>query len=106
MSMQSNVGIAGSAALSGQRGMERAATAMEIAGGEVLQASIEALQRDGQGGSRDTVSLSDAARSASIEDGLLDASSARISYAANIRVVKATDARFEEMINIGLEYVR
>ena len=106
MSMQSNVGIAGSAAISGQRGMERAAAVIESSGAEVLQGSIEALQRDGQGSTRDTVSLSDAARAASVEDGLLDGNAARITYAANVRVIKATDARFEEMINIGLEYVR
>ena len=106
MSMQSNVGIAGSAAVSGQRGMERAAAVIENAAGEVLQGTLDAISRDGGGSTRDTVTLSDEARSASIEDGLLDSGSARISYAANIRVVKASDDRFHEMINIGLEYVR
>jgi hypothetical protein len=106
MSMQSNVGIAGSAAVAGQRGMERAAAVIENAAGEVLQGTLDAISRDGGGSASDTVTLSDEARSASIADGLLDGGSARISYAANIRVVKASDDRFHEMINIGLEYVR
>ena len=105
-SMQPNVQLAGIAALSGQRGMERASLALEAAGAQVAAGALEAVGAESGSGTQDTVTLSDEARSASIEDGLLDASSARISYAANIRVVRATDDRFNQMIDIGLEYVR
>lgn len=106
MSMQSNVQLAGTAAMAGQRGMERANVALEAAAGEVAAGTLEAVGADLGSNTRDTVSISDEARANSIEDGLLDANSARISYAANIRVVKATDDRFNQMIDIGLEYVR
>ena len=105
-SMQPNVQLAGTAAIAGQRGMERASLAIEAAAAQVVAGALEAVGAEVGAGTRDTVTLSDQARSASIEDGLLDASSARITYASNIRVVRATDDRFQQMIDIGLEYVR
>jgi hypothetical protein len=102
--MDSLYSIAGSSALDASlQGLERSREGLQGAADEVLSATIQTL--NGVSGTNDTVSISDAARSisaGSLEGGLLDARTAKITYAANVAVVRTTDEQFQDMLDLAV----
>ena len=92
--------LAGSTALeSALQGLERSRDGLQGAADEVLAATVQAV--NGVTGTGDTVTISDAAKApSSLEGGLLDARTSRITYAANIAVVRTADEQFEDMLDL------
>ena len=106
MPLQANINLAGSSSLeSAQRGMERGAEAIKNAAEVVLEGTVETL--NGGGSIRDTVTLSEEARSkGGLESAFVQSASGQLVYGANLRVVAATEDRFAEMVDIATQNVR
>jgi hypothetical protein len=100
--MDSLFQLAGSTALeAAMQGLDRSKAGLQGAADEVLEATVQAV--NGAGGTADTVSISDVAHgisNGSLEGGLLDAKTSRVTYAANIAVVRTVDEQFEDMLDM------
>ena len=102
--MDSLYSIAGSSAIDAAlQGLERSREDLQTAADEVVSATVQHL--NGANGTADTVTISEIARgvaSGSLEGGLLDARTARLTYAANVAVVRAADEQLEDMLDIAV----
>jgi len=100
--MDSLFSIAGSTAIEAAlQGLERSRDGLQGAADEVLSATVQAV--NGVSGTADTVTISDAARSGasgSLENGLLDANTARLTYSMNVAVVRTADEQFQDMLDM------
>jgi len=94
--------LAGSTALEAAlQGLERSRDGLQGAADEVLEATVQAVS--GVSGTADTVTISDVAQGIStgtLEGGLIDAKTSRLTYAANIAVVRTADEQFEDMLDM------
>lgn len=102
--MDSLYSLAGSSAIDAAlQGLERSRDGLQGAADEVLDATVQAL--NGPSGTADTVSISDVARgisSGSLENGLLDANTAKLTYAMNVAVVRTADEQFQDMLDLAV----
>ena len=96
--------IAGSTALEAAlQGLDRSGNSLQGAADEVLSATVQAVGPVSE--TADTVTVSDAARQAasgSLEDGLLGANTAKLTYAANVAVVRTADGQLEDMLDLAV----
>ncbi len=100
--MDSLYQLAGSTALeAAMQGLGRSRDGLQSAADQVLEATVQAVS--GAGGTADTVSISDVAKgisNGSLEGGLIDAKTSRVTYAANVAVVRSVDEQFEDMLDM------
>ena len=100
--MDSVFQLAGSTALEAAlQGLERSREGLQGAADEVLAATVQAV--NGVSGTADTVTVSDVAKqvsSGSLEGGLIDAKTSRLTYAMNIAVVRTVDEQFQDMLDM------
>ena len=94
--------LAGSTALEAAlQGLERSREGLQGAADEVLEATVQSV--NGVSGTADTVSVSDIAQqvsTGSLEGGLIDAKTSRLTYAMNIAVVRTADEQFQDMLDM------
>jgi hypothetical protein len=102
--MDNLISISGSGAVeAAKQGMERSREGLQGAANEVLSATVQAL--NGPSGTADTVTVSDTAKgmlSGSLESGLLDARTSRLTYAMNVAVIRTADEQFQDMLDIAV----
>ncbi len=92
-----------SAAESALAGMQRSRASLQAAADEVVTGTVQAL--NGASGTSDTVTLSDAAKqvaAGSLEHGMVQANTARLTYSMNVAVVRAADEQFQDMLDIAV----
>ena len=96
--------IAGSSAVDAAlQGLERSREDLQTAADEVVSATVQAV--NGVTGTGDTVTISDIAKgisAGSLEGGLLDSRTARVTYAANVAVIRTADEQLEDMLDIAV----
>lgn len=102
--MDSLFSIAGSSAIdSALQGLERSRDGLQGAADEVLAATTQAVS--GTSGTADTVSISDVARgigSGSLENGLLGANTAKLTYQMNVAVIRTADEQLQDMLDLAV----
>ena len=93
--------LAGSTALEAAlQGLERSREGLQGAADEVLEATVQAVS-----GTADTVTVSEMAQQVSagtLEGGLIDANTSRLTYAMNIAVVRTVDEQFQDMLDMAV----
>ena len=101
----SNLSIAGSTALeAAMTGLNRASSDLGAAAGQVVQGTVDAINGGASSSTADTVALSDVAARVrsenSVEDGLIDSSSAGLIYTANAAVVNTAQETQQSLFDI------